>query len=423
MVGLIDCNNFFVSCERVFRPELARKPVIVLSNNDGCAVAMSNEAKALGIKRGVPVFQIREEVMRHGIAVISGNHKLYGDLSSRVMATVGSIVPDIEIYSIDECFFRLPDNSLKENERIAREIVKKVRRDVGIPTSIGVASTKTLSKVAARQAKKDISLRSVCLLGHNRDARSALANTDISDVWGIGRRLTPRLNAAGIETALQFADTPIHKVRELLNVNGEKTWRELNGEPCEDFEPVEPDKKQICNSRSFSQSIGDIEQLREAMAWFCDNISRRLRKQNGCALTLTVFIQTNSFRPDQPQHFGTATIRLDEATADTLIMTKAAISLLNSIFRKGYTYKRAGVRIDDIVSKHAVQQNLFAVRGDRTKRDKLMSTIDSINRNEETYDKLHCGTYTSNLKRVNSGTQNTPGKAQGITWIGVPLQL
>lgn len=402
MVGLIDCNNFFVSCERIFRPDVVDKPVVVMSNNDGCAVAMSNEAKALGIKRGVPVYQIKQLIKQHNVVTLSGNHKLYGDISSRVMATISSIVPEIEVYSIDEAFLDFtpwPDSA--EAEAVGRSIVKKVRRDVGVPTSLGLAPTKTLAKIASHFAKNFKGYRSVCLIDDEPKRRKALALTEIDDVWGIGRRLGKKLRERGITTALQYADLPLSRVRDLVNINGERTWRELNGEPCIDFDMVEPDRKQICTSRSFSKAFDDIEPLREAISHFCDNIARKLRKQNGCARVMTVFIQTNSFRPDLPQHYGNATITLEEATDDTITFTSNAVRMLYGIFRKGYAYKRAGVIVTDIVSRRAVQQSLFIPVGDRNKRRRLMQAIDAVNRSEETYDKLHVATSTPDMRRVN----------------------
>ena len=400
MIGLIDCNNFFVSCERVFRPEIMYKPVVVMSNNDGCAVAMSNEAKALGINRGVPVFQVKELIERYKVVTLSGNHKLYGDMSSRVMATISMLAPDIEVYSIDECFIDFGNLSAEECEKLGRKIVRKVRRDVGIPTSLGIAPTKTLAKVAAKYAKKFKGYRSVCVIDTEEKRRKALADFSLTDVWGIGRRLGKRLAQESLFKALDFADLPVYKVRELLNVNGERTWRELNGVACDDFVPVEPDRKQICTSRSFSRSLDRVEQLREAISYFCDNIARKLRKQHGCARSVSVFIHTNSFHPELPQHYGNDTVKLESATDDTMTLTNVALRLLYGLFRVGYAYKRAGVIVTDIVSSDAVQQSLFESPGDRARRSRLMQVIDSVNRSETTYDKLHLATVTPNRKRV-----------------------
>lgn len=384
MIGLIDCNNFFVSCERLFRPDLAGKPVVVMSNNDGCAVAMSNEAKALGIKRGLPIYQLRQIINRYNVATISGNHRMYGNISSRVMATIGSIVPEMDIYSIDEAFIDMSLWEGKALDETGHKIVSKVRRDVGIPTSLGIAPTKTLAKIAARFAKKYPGYRGVCIIDNDDKRRKALALTEIDEVWGIARRLGKRLRQYNINTALDFAELPLPEVRKIINVMGERSWRELNGEPCIDHETAEPLNKQICTSRSYKKSIDDPELLKEAVADYSAKVARRLREQGGCAKSVTVFIQTNSFRPELPQHFGSTTIQLDEATDDTLAITSAAVRAVDSLFRPGYAYRRAGVTVNEIVNHNAVQQNLFSVPGRREKRQRLMTVIDSINAGEDT---------------------------------------
>lgn len=384
MIGLIDCNNFFVSCERLFRPDLAGKPVVVMSNNDGCAVAMSNEAKALGIKRGLPIYQLRQIINRYNVATISGNHRMYGNISSRVMATIGSIVPEMDIYSIDEAFIDMSLWEGKALDETGHKIVSKVRRDVGIPTSLGIAPTKTLAKIAARFAKKYPGYRGVCIIDNDDKRRKALALTGIDEVWGIARRLGKRLRQYNINTALDFAELPLSEVRKIINVMGERSWRELNGEPCIDHEAAEPLNKQICTSRSYKKSIDNPELLKEAVADYSAKVARRLREQGGCAKSVTVFIQTNSFRPELPQHFGSTTIQLDEATDDTLAITSAAVRAVDSLFRPGYAYRRAGVTVNEIVSHNAVQQNLFSVPGLREKRQRLMTAIDSINAGEDT---------------------------------------
>lgn len=384
MIGLIDCNNFFVSCERLFRPDLAGKPVVVMSNNDGCAVAMSNEAKALGIKRGLPIYQLRQIINRYNVATISGNHRMYGNISSRVMATIGSIVPEMDIYSIDEAFIDMSLWEGKALDETGHKIVSKVRRDVGIPTSLGIAPTKTLAKIAARFAKKYPGYRGVCIIDNEDKRRKALALTGIDEVWGIARRLGKRLRQYNINTALDFAELPLSEVRKIINVMGERSWRELNGEPCIDHEAAEPLNKQICTSRSYKKSIDDPELLKEAVADYSAKVARRLREQGGCAKSVTVFIQTNSFRPELPQHFGSTTIQLDEATDDTLAITSAAVRAVDSLFRPGYAYRRAGVTVNEIVNHNAVQQNLFSVPGLREKRQRLMTVIDLINAGEDT---------------------------------------
>ena len=397
MIGLIDCNNFFVSCERLFRPDLAGKPVVVMSNNDGCAVAMSNEAKALGIKRGIPIYQIKQLIERHGVVTISSNHKLYGNISSRVMATIGTIVPDIEIYSIDEAFLDMSYWDGEALEVTGRNIVAKVRRDVGIPTSLGIAPTKTLAKIAARFAKKYPAYKGVCIIDNEEKRRKALSLIEIEDVWGIGRRTGKRLRQYNINSALDFADMSLSKVRQLVNITVERTWRELNNEPCVDIKNIEPLNNQICATRSYKKSIEDVEQLKTAISDYCETVALRLRRQGGCAQSVTVFIQTNSFRPELPQHYGSVTIPIEEATDDTLTLTSLAVRAVVSMFRTGYAYRRAGVIVNEIVSKDAVQQSLFSVLGNREKRHRLMQTIDTINKNEGTRGMVHSA--SSNIRK------------------------
>lgn len=412
MIGLIDCNNFFVSCERLFRPDLAGKPVVVMSNNDGCAVAMSNEAKALGIKRGLPIYQLRQIINRYNVATISGNHRMYGNISSRVMATIGSIVPEMDIYSIDEAFIDMSLWEGKALDETGHKIVSKVRRDVGIPTSLGIAPTKTLAKIAARFAKKYPGYRGVCIIDNDDKRRKALALTGIDEVWGIARRLGKRLRQYNINTALDFAELPLSEVRKIINVMGERSWRELNGEPCIDHEAAEPLNKQICTSRSYKKSIEDPELLKEAVADYSAKVARRLREQGGCAKSVTVFIQTNSFRPELPQHFGSTTIQLDEATDDTLAITSAAVRAVDSLFRPGYAYRRAGVTVNEIVNHNAVQQNLFSVPGLREKRQRLMTAIDSINAGEDTRGMVRSASSvpSSNCGKKDREKENIPEK-------------
>lgn len=393
MIGLIDCNNFFVSCERVFDPSLRGRPVIVLSNNDGCAVALSNEAKALGLRRGDPYFKVRPLCEREGVRVLSGNHRLYGDMSSRVMATIASQVPDIDIYSVDECFLHLHDVAPDKLVDFGRGIVRQVRRDTGIPTSLGIASTRTLAKVAARFAKKYPGYHSVCRIANDESRRKALALTSIADVWGVGRRLRARFERVGITTALQFADMPRQAVEDMLNVTGVRTWRELNGEPCIEIDNAEPAKKQICCSRSFGTMLETFDQLRQAIALFSTIASRKLREQRSVAVAVSVFIHTNAFRDDLTQYYNSAQVRLPEASADVSEVTKAALVALASIFRKGYLYKKAGVIITDIAPAHAAPLSLFADSEARSRRQRLMAVVDDINAASLSHDSVHIASF------------------------------
>ena len=389
-VGLIDCNNFFVSCERVFAPSLDGKPVVVAGNNDGCVVAMSGEAKSIGITRGLPVFQMRELVERHRVTILPGNHRLYGNLSARVMATIASILPDLEVYSIDEAFVHFPPGAtLEDAEAIGRRIVTAVRRNVGIPSSMGIAETKTLAKVAAGIAKRDPSLRGVYILDSVERRREILSRIPVGSIWGIGRKLVDKLKKAGIELAADFADTPREVVERLMNVNGQRTWRELNGEPCVDKDPEAPVKKQICTTRSFSPSLTSRERLEESITRFMENASRKLRRQNSVTKGISVFIQTNTFRKDLPQYCNSAYRQFEEPTNDQLTLVKTALDALDSIFREGLRYRRAGVIITETIPLEGMQPSLFSSVDDREKRLRLNSRVDSLNRNPLTADKIH----------------------------------
>jgi DNA polymerase V len=394
MIGLIDCNNFFVSCERVFNPALRQRPVIVLSNNDGCAVALSNEAKALGLTRGNPYFKIKDLCDRNNVAVLSGNHKLYGDMSTRVMATLSSMAPDIEIYSVDEAFVSMDGWSIDQLVDAGRCMVKRIRRDVGIPTSLGIAPTKTLAKIASHFAKKYPAYRSVAMIDSEDKRLKALALTDIKEVWGIGRRLAVKLREIGVKTALDFASMPRENVNRLVNIVGQRTWLELNGTPCIDFELEPPAKKQICCSRSFGKSLLDIEQLTEAVSAFAAIVSRKLREQESCAKSLSVFVMTNSYREDQEQYCNTGHVSFDLATSDLIKLSDGAIKALKTVFRKGYAYKKAGVMVSEIVPQNQVQPTLFVSPEDLSRRQTLMNIIDDINSSTRSYDTVHVATHS-----------------------------
>lgn len=393
MFGLIDCNNFFVSCERVFNPSLRNRPVAVLSNNDGCIVALSNEAKALGLKRGNPYFQVKDICDRNNVAILSGNHRLYGDMSSRVMAIVSSIIPDIEVYSIDEAFMHIhgwPDDQLQS---VGRDIVRKVRRCTGIPTSVGIAPTMTLAKIASKFAKKYAGYHGACVINSDEARRKALSLTEVSDVWGIGRRLYPKFYNIGVDTALQFADMKRENVERMLNICGQRTWCELNGQACIELEQSEPAKRQLCCSRSFGTMLTTFDQLRQAIALFASIISRKLREQSSAAVSISVFIHTNAFRQDMEQYFNSAHRQLPEATSDTMTLTAIATQALRAVFRKGYSYKKAGIIVHEVVNQSAVQPSLFTDPNERRRRSRLMNVLDSINSSCVGHDRVHLAAY------------------------------
>lgn len=400
MIGLIDCNNFFVSCERIFNPRLRNRPVVVLSNNDGCIVALSNEAKALGLRRGNPLFQVRDIVDRHNVAVLSGNHRLYGDISSRVMATVAEITGSVDVYSVDECFIDFGIWPQNECEGAAREIVRRVRRNTGIPTSLGIAPTRTLAKIASHFAKKYPVYKCVCAIDNEYRRRRALELTEIGDVWGIGRRLSRYLTQYGITRAIQLADRPRHEVEHMLTLPGVRTWQELNGIPCIDPDDrpndseAGTDQKQMSCTRTFASNITDFDRLAEAIALFATTVARRLREHHAAAAGLSVFIHTNPHQTDRPRYYNSAYRPLPEPTNDTMAIANAANEALRSIYRKGFGYKRAGIHIPELCDERNIQRSLFSDSADIERRKRLMKTLDGINASSLTRDTVHIAAYS-----------------------------
>ena len=370
----MDCNNFYASCERVFNPALNGKPVIVLSNNDGCVIARSNEAKALGIKMGVPVYQIKDEIQKYGIAVFSSNYTLYGDMSSRVMSILSSLAPEIEIYSIDEAFINL--DGINDLQALGEKIVSQVVRGTGIPVSLGIAPTKTLAKIANKFAKKYPAYNRLCIINTEEKRIKALQLFEIGDVWGLGRRQAAKLEKQGVRTAYDFTELPGSWVRKNMTVVGERTWKELRGLSCIDMEAAPPAKKQIYTSRSFGKMVEDIGTMSEAIATHASTCAKKLRQQKSYAMSLMVFIHTNNFREDLPQYWKNTIIRLPVPTNDTLEIVHYALEGLKSIFMPDYQYKKAGVIITEIVT--SAQLGLFDTV-DREKREKLMQAIDKVN--------------------------------------------
>ena len=381
MIGHCDCNNFFVSCERTFRPDLNGKPVVVLSNNDGCIVARSNEAKALGIKMGTPLYQVRNLVERENVTVFSSNYQLYGDMSNRVMLTLRNSVPAIEVYSIDEAFLML--DGIAENELHERglALAKKIKQDTGIPVSIGIAPTKTLAKIAGKLCKKYPALKGCCYMHRPEDIEKVLRNFPIEDVWGIGRRHFAKMKLWGVHTAWDFTQLPADFVQKQMTITGLRTYRELKGEPCIKLEHETPDKQSICVSRSFAKEMYNINELRSAVTTFAATVSEKLRHQNSCAYQITVFIYTNRHRQDMPQNYESRTFRFSVATNSTLEICKTAASVLKAIYKSGYGYKKAGVIATDLVPSQAAQGSLFDTV-DRNKHQRLMSAIDNINKTQ-----------------------------------------
>lgn len=378
MIALVDCNNFYASCERVFNPSLIGKPVVVLSNNDGCVIARSNEAKALGIPMGAPAFQWEETFRQHEVNVFSSNYTLYGDMSRRVMQTLSALAPDVEIYSIDEAFVHFGKMPWTDISALGSDIVRTVKRNTGIPVSMGIAPTKTLAKLANKLAKKDAAYKGVFCLDSPETIRAVLENFPVEDIWGIGRQYSRMLHNNGILTAAQLADTPADWVRRHLTVQGLRLWQELHGQPCMTIESEPPPKKGICCARSFGKMLSSYDLIAEALANFTARVAEKLRRQQSCATHIMVFLHTNQHRPDLPQYARHIVIELPQATSDTGEILRHAKAGLKAIYRDGYQYKKAGIIITGIVPANCVQGNLFYHK-DPDKATKALAAVDRLN--------------------------------------------
>ena len=376
MIALVDCNNFYASCERIFRPHLAKKPVAVLSINDGCVIARSNESKSLGLKMGEPIFKKRYLVDRHKIHLFSSNFALYGDISKRVFDIVARDVPAYEIYSIDEAF--LDFSGIKDPYNYAIHLRDKVRRWTGVPISIGISYTKTLSKVAGHIAKK--SDDGVCYLKDKRQISDILGKLPLDEIWGVGVRYAMKLKKYGIHTASDLLECDETWVRKMMNVVGLRMVRELKCIPHFNLEEDRSMKKSICTSRSFSVEVKEYSRMSEYVSMFASRCSEKLRSEQACARSISVFMYTNRFRPRARQYSGYFSMDFHTAASDSITVTKLAIECLKKIFRSGYSYKKAGVTLSGIVPRNQVQLSLFD-SSDRKKSDKLMETMDAINGN------------------------------------------
>ena len=378
MYALVDCNNFFVSCERVFDSRLDGKPVIVLSNNDGCAIARSNEAKAVGIAMGANFFEIENIIKKHDVQVFSTNFVLYADMSLRVKGLLSQFCPDIEDYSIDESFLDLSGFDQSYLKEYGTKIAQTIKQGTGIPVSIGIAPTKTLAKVANKFAKKYSGYQSVCFIDSETKRIKALQNFEIGDVWGIGRQHAKRLTALGVKTAYDFTQLPQAWVRKNMTVIGERTWSELRGIPCIQMEIVLPPKQSIMISRSFGKMIEDYTTLSEAVCTYTAMATAKLRKQKSCAASILVFIDTNPYREDLAQYSQHIIMTLPVATNSTHEIQDYTLDGLKKIYQPNYRYKKAGVMLMDICSEKSVQGNLFDSI-DRKKHQRLMNVLDSVN--------------------------------------------
>jgi len=380
MYALADCNNFFVSCERVFNPTLNGKPVVVLSNNDGCAISRSNEAKALGIPMGCPAFQIKNYTDASNIVMLSARHILYNDISNRIMRILGEMAIDLEVYSIDEAFFKLPYDDDERNHAMLATLVKRIQQYVGVPVSIGFAATRTLAKIASHVAKKDPSnLDRVMGLIRQEDIDRILSKTKIDDIWGIGRRLNAKLLSCGIHHASEFVRLPKSYLQKIGNINLVRTQQELLGNDCVSINPVTIAHKSIMNSRTFGHVLNKKRDISDAVISFAQSCAAQLRREQAAALIVTVFLRGDRFRQDLPFYSNSCSVRMESHTASTIEIAHHAVAALNAIFKDGFYYRKAGVMVTDIIPATQLQLNIFNAEQE-VKHSKLMTAIDDINK-------------------------------------------
>ena len=376
-IALVDCNSFYVSCERLFNPSIATKPVVVLSSNDGCVIARSTEAKALGIKMGEPYFKVKKIVKENSVKIFSTNFALYGDISRRVMKTLKQFSPQMEVYSIDEAFLDL--SSIK-NEKLLEhgyKIRETILKWTGIPTSIGIATTKTLSKAANYIAKKEKS--GVINLVNSKKTDDLLSEIKINDVWGVGRQLTKFYIKNGINTAYDLKKIDNGWIKKNTNVFGSRTAMELRGIPCISLEPHQEKRKNCCVSRSFGKKVTKLEDLRESVSTHCLNAAEKIRIDNQTAKKITVFIRTSPFQKDKNYYANSKNIDLPLRTNDSIELLKKAMSALENIYKEGYKYQKTGVILSELKDIDAYKKNLFSAIGDEEKRTRLMKAIDYTN--------------------------------------------
>jgi len=376
-IALVDCNSFYVSCERLFNPSIAKKPVVVLSNNDGCVISRSTESKVLGIKMGEPYFKVRKIIKKNDVKTFSTNFALYGDISRRVMKTLKQFSPQMEVYSIDEAFLDLSsvkNEKLLEHGYKIREIVLKW---TGIPTSIGIATTKTLSKAANYIAKKEKS--GVINLVNSKKIDELLSKIQINNVWGVGKQLTKFYTKNGINTAYDLKNMHNGWIKKNTNVFGSRTAMELKGISCTSLEPYEEKRKNCCVSRSFGKKVTKIEDLSEAITTHCLNAAEKIRSDEQTVKKITVFIRTSPFQKDQNYYSNSKSIDLAIRTNDSIILVKKALNILESIYVKGYKYQKAGVIFSDLKNVDDYSKNLFSTVNNEEKRIKLMKAIDHTN--------------------------------------------
>ena len=375
MFALVDCNNFYVSCERLFNPKLEKRPTVVLSNNDGCVIARSNESKDLGILMGEPAFKNKNIYKKHKVAILSSNFALYGDMSQRVMSVLSQHSSALEIYSIDEAFIDLSGIPIEKLLSEIKSLKAIVEQWTGIPVSIGVGRTKTLAKVANHAAKGSTGVK---ILIDSNDVNKSLKNLKVENIWGVGRRLKKTLNSFGIKNALELRNQSQAWIQKYMTIVGIRLQLELKEIICYQLETNPTNKKQICTSRSFGKLVKEFSKLEEAASMYATRCAEKLRDQNSCASVIKVFIQTNSFRKQLDQYKNISFIKLSIPTNSTLKITKAALLGLKTIFKSGYSYHKLGVIIENIVPDTSIQTHLFDKQNYKIQKD-LMVAMDKIN--------------------------------------------
>ncbi|WP_340105569.1 Y-family DNA polymerase [Rhodohalobacter sp. 8-1] len=377
--ALIDCNNFYASCERVFDPALQNRPVTILSNNDGCVIARSAEAKELEIPMGIPEFKIRPLIRKYNVAVRSSNYALYGDMSRRVMETLQTCTPNLEVYSIDEAFAELSSSYMDSLEAYGQYIRKRVLKWTGIPVSVGIASTKTLAKLANETAKKYKSLNGVLVLDQPEKTEKVLRHVPVGNVWGIGRNYTKTLEKHGIQSAFDLSLLPDSWIRQTMKVTGLRTVWELRGKPCLTVEQTVEPRKGILSSRSFGQPVRNREDLNEAVTLFASRAAEKLRAQQSVASTITVTLVTSKYANEGSQYKFGLSVSLPNATADTTVFSSVSKMAVNRLFDPSKTYKKAWVMLTGIVPENEIQANLFTETGYSSRMHKLMESMDAVN--------------------------------------------
>lgn len=379
-IALVDCNNFYVSCERLFRPDLADKPVVILSNNDGCVVSRSQEVKDLGVKMAAPWFQLKDIAKKHGIVALSSNYTLYADLSNRVMRLLAQFSPDQEVYSIDECFLDL--SGMSDLSQHAQRMRQTIKQCVGIPVCVGIGASKTLAKLANHVAKKQPQFSSVCNFNQLADTQLAALFDDIEvgNIWGVGRQTNQRLQEMGITTVLALKRAPAKRIRAEFGVVLERTVAELNGIACLELDDFTPPRSQIICSRSFGKNVILLDELEQAVIAYTSRAAEKLRQQKSLACCIQVSIRTNPHQTKEPQYQPSLSLPLAEPTDDTRVLCHAALAGLRQIYRSGYAYQKAGIMLSGIIAAVDRPRSLFDDVAAQQKSAALMKTLDQINR-------------------------------------------